>query len=67
VYCLSGRLRSAGLEWTLHGDLQAISHNALAETLQLLYSGEAGYVMYNDEWPNGTVSSHLAHAKGELV
>ncbi len=62
------RLIIAGLEWTLQNGLNRTVGNPLAGTLQQLYSGSpAGYVMYNDEWPNGTVSFHLAHAKGKLV
>ncbi|CAL8471519.1 g11061 [Coccomyxa elongata] len=58
---------SGGLEWTLQNGLNRTVGNPLAGTLQQLYSGSpAGYVMYNDEWPNGTVSFHLAHAKGVL-
>lgn len=51
----------------LQSNLKGTRGNALAETLQPLYSEGPGYVMYNDEWPNGTVSFHLAHAKGELL
>lgn len=57
-------LRCAAIEWSLHENLQSIGGNPLAETLQPVYAKEAGYVAYNDEWPDGTVSFHLAHAKG---
>ena len=47
-------------------DLAGTHDNPLAETLQPLYSKnpDVGSVLYNDEWPNGTTSFHLAHAKG---
>lgn len=32
-----------------------------------MYNTGAGYVLYNDEWPNGTTSSNLAHAKGAFT
>ncbi|KAK9828635.1 hypothetical protein WJX72_001232 [[Myrmecia] bisecta] len=55
--------------------LHTTSGNPLAETLQQLYlpadasvgnSQQPGYVIYNDAFPNGTVSFQLAHAKGVL-
>ena len=56
--------RSAGSRWALARDLHKETGNLLASTVQQIYGPDAGYVLYNDEWPNGTVSFHLAHAKG---
>ena len=36
----------------------------MANTVQQIYDPAAGYALYNDEWPNGTVSFRSAHAKG---
>ena len=50
----------------LREDLAGTHANPLAETLQPLYgTGQAGSVLWNDEFPNGTTSFSLAHAKGE--
>jgi hypothetical protein len=56
----------AGYQWVLGEDLASTHANPLAETLQPLYgTGRAGSVLWNDEFPNGTTSFSLAHAKGE--
>jgi hypothetical protein len=55
----------AAIKWEVGEGLKATEGNALASTLQSLYQGRPGYLLYNDEWPNGTTSSYLAHAKGE--
>lgn len=39
---------------------------ALSNTLTQIYKGSHGYVMWNDEIPNGGTSSSKAHAKGVM-
>ncbi|CAL5223441.1 g5958 [Coccomyxa viridis] len=55
-----------GLRWTYAHNLHAQRDSLLANTMQHIYDPAAGYALYNDERPNGTVSFHLAHAKGVL-
>lgn len=57
----------ADLGWKYAHGIHAEVKNLLADTVQQIYNTGAGYALYNDEWPNGTTSSHLAHAKGVLV
>ncbi len=52
---LAGRMHITSMQ---RGD------SLLANTVQQIYDPAAGYALYNDERPNGTVSFHLAHAKG---
>ncbi|XP_071494254.1 plancitoxin-1-like [Diadema antillarum] len=44
---------------------------AVARTLQQIYknhkSQDVVYVLYNDEFPNGTVSLHKGHTKGDIA
>lgn len=39
---------------------------ALGYTLKKIYSGSSGYIMWNDETPDGSVSSSRAHSKGVI-
>lgn len=39
---------------------------ALGNTLSQIYKGSEGYVMWNDEIPNGATSSSKAHSKGVM-
>ena len=61
---------SSSTSWSLGADIGALQGNALAATLQPLYVAQQpglAYVIYNDAFPNGTVSITSAHAKGVLA
>ena len=61
---LSWMIFFTGFGWNYASNLHTESGSLLASTVQQIYAPGAGYALYNDEWPNGTVSFHLAHAKG---
>ena len=61
---------SSSTSWRLGVDIGALQGNALAATLRPLYEVQQpglAYVLYNDAFPNGTVSITSAHAKGVLA
>ena len=61
---------SSSTSWRLGADIGAVQGNALAATLRPLYEAQQpglAYLLYNDAFPNGTVSITSAHAKGVLA
>ncbi len=63
-------IESSSTSWSLGADIGALQGNALAATLRPLYEAQQpglAYVLYNDAFPNGTVSITSAHAKGVLA
>ncbi|XP_033119525.1 plancitoxin-1-like isoform X1 [Anneissia japonica] len=58
-------------EWQLSDVSMNDSSQSIGYTLQQIYdnpkSKDVGYIMYNDEWPNGPKSSSRGHTKGALA
>ncbi|ALC46501.1 DNaseII [Drosophila busckii] len=56
-------------QWTLSGRRMGDSNSMVASTLNPLYTDEQHVLLaaYNDEFPNGTVSSTGGHAKGVVA
>ncbi|XP_033119526.1 plancitoxin-1-like isoform X2 [Anneissia japonica] len=58
-------------EWQLSDVSMNDSSQSIGYTLQQIYdnpkSKDVGYIMYNDEWPNGPKSSSRGHTKGEQL